>query len=335
MVARARPISQIPVLRTLAVPSTDRVRQPGGALPTLVRMDKTAQATQPAKASVGDLGEFLRSRRARITPEEVGIVSFGARRVPGLRREELAQLAGVSATYYTRLEQGQSNNASESVIDALARALRLDEDERAHLHELARPVPAKRRRARRSDKVQPGTERLIDAMAEIPAVVMNRRSDVLLWNRLGHMLLAGHCDFEAPGRPADRPNLTRMLFLDPHTRELYARWNEEAARAVASLSLLAGRHGDDPELAALIGELSLKSDEFAHLWSKHPVRNCVAGTKHFHHPEVGQLELDFQALELPDRSGQRILTYTAAPDSPSHAAISLLIAGARTADAST
>jgi transcriptional regulator with XRE-family HTH domain len=280
-----------------------------------------------ANATVGDLGEFLRSRRGRITPEDVGIISFGARRVPGLRREELAQLAGVSPTYYTRLEQGQSTNASESVIDAIARALKLDEDERAHLHDLARPAPAKRRRARRPETVPSGAAQLINAMAEVPAVVMGPRSDVLAWNRLAHALLAGHYDFEAPSRPAERPNLTKMLFLDPHTRELYSRWDEEAARAVASLRLLAGRYSDDPELARLIGELALNSNEFALLWSKHPVGNCVSGTKHLHHPVVGDLELEFQMLELPDRSGQRVLTYTATPGSASAAALALLTAG--------
>lgn len=280
-----------------------------------------------ANATVGDLGEFLRSRRGRITPEDVGIISFGARRVPGLRREELAQLAGVSPTYYTRLEQGQSTNASESVIDAIAQALKLDEDERAHLHDLARPAPAKRRRARRPETVPSGAAQLINAMAEVPAVVMGPRSDVLAWNRLAHALLAGHYDFEAPSRPAERPNLTKMLFLDPHTRELYSRWDEEAARAVASLRLLAGRYSDDPELARLIGELALNSNEFALLWSKHPVGNCVSGTKHLHHPVVGDLELEFQMLELPDRSGQRVLTYTATPRSASAAALALLTAG--------
>ena len=257
MVASPPLISQIPGLCILVLPSTDRVTHAPRRAP---RLELMATA---ANASVGDLGEFLRSRRGRITPEEVGIVSFGARRVPGLRREELAQLAGVSPTYYTRLEQGQSTNASESVIDAVARALRLDEDERAHLHDLARPAPAKRRRARRPETAPAGAVQLIHAMADVPAVVMGPRSDVLAWNRLAHSLLAGHHDFEAPRRPADRPNLIRMLFLDPHSRELYSRWDEEAARAVASLGLLAGRYSDDPELARLIGELALNSNEFA------------------------------------------------------------------------
>ena len=272
----------------------------------------------------GTLGEFLRSRRALLTPEDVGIPSYGARRVPGLRREELAQLAGVSPTYYTRLEQGQSNNASESVVDSLARALQLDDDERAHLYDLARPTPAKRRRARRPDSARASTVRLVNAMTEIPAVVLGRRTEVLAWNALGHLLLAGHLDFHAPSRPSDRPNLTRMLFLDAHTRDLYPAWDEEAARAVASLRLVAGRYRDDRELADLVGELALNSDEFAALWSKHPVANCLSGIKRFRHPEVGEFEAEFEALQLPDDSGQRIMTYTATPGSPAEAALRLL-----------
>lgn len=282
-------------------------------------------------SAVGALGEFLRSRRARLSPEDAGIVSYGARRVPGLRREELAQLAGVSATYYTRLEQGQSTNASETVIDAIARALGLDDDERTHLHDLAKPARNKRRRAARPDAARPSTIRLIDAMTDIPAVIMGRRTEVLAWNRLGHALLAGHYDITAPSRPADRPNLTRMLFLDPHTRELYARWDEEAARAVASLRLVAGRNRDDRALADLVGELTLKSDDFAALWSKHPVHNCLSGRKHFHHPEVGDFELEFELLHLPDDSGHRILTYTAIPGTPSDAALRLLAGHAASA----
>ena len=278
----------------------------------------------PTGTPVSELGEFLRSRRAAVSPDDVGVVSYGARRVPGLRREELAQLAGVSATYYTRLEQGHSVNASESVIDALARALRLTDDERVHLHDLARPRPGKRPRAPRPDTARAGTRQLIAAMTGVPAVVLGRRSEVLAWNPLGHALLAGHCDLDAPDRPADRPNLTRMLFLDPHTRELYRRRPEEAARATASLRLIAGRYPDDRELAALVGELSMKSPEFAALWSKHPVAHCTSGTKQLRHPEVGELDLDFEALYLGDEAGHRILTYTAVPGTPSEAALRLL-----------
>ena len=246
----------------------------------------------------GGLSTFLRSRRARLSPEDAGIRTCPPPR-PGLRREELAQLASISATYYTRLEQGQSTGASEAVIDAIARALDLDDDERTHLHDLAKPARNKRRRPVRPDAARPGTVRLINAMADVPAVVMGRRTEVLAWNRLGHALLAGHYDLTAPSRPADRPNLTRMLFLDPHTRDLYAHWDEEAARAVASLRLVAGRYREDRELADLVGELTLKSDAFAALWSKHPVHNCLSGVKLLRHPVVGEVELSFENLVTP------------------------------------
>ncbi len=274
-----------------------------------------------------ELGNFLRSRRAALRPEDVGITSYGRRRVPGLRREELAQLAGVSATYYTRLEQGQSPNASEAVIDAVARALALDEDERAHLHDLARPTRQRRRRAPRPDRAEPSMRQLLAAMTTVPAILLGRRTEVLAWNALGHRLLAGHHNVDAPDRVAERPNMTRMLFLDPHVRDLYPHWDAEAARAVASLRLLAGRFADDRELAELVGELTMKSPEFAGMWARHPVRSCTSGTKTFRHPEVGALELSFEMLHLGDRSGHRLLAYSAEPGSPSEAALGLLRAG--------
>ncbi|KJK56978.1 helix-turn-helix transcriptional regulator [Saccharothrix sp. ST-888] len=272
-----------------------------------------------------ELGEFLRTRRARLLPEDVGLVSYGARRrVPGLRREELAQLAGVSAAYYTRLEQGQSSNASEAVLDALARALRLSDDEHAHLRNLARPSRAKRRPPERPECVRPATKQLIAAMDGVPVLVMDRRSDVLAWNAMGHALVAGHLDPNAPDRPADRPNLQRMLFLDPHTRELYPDWEEEARRAVSSLRLVAGRHADDRRLAELIGELLMKSADFATLWSRHPVRNCISGVKSLHHPVVGAMELDFETLRVADESGHWMLLFSAGPSSPGEAGLRLL-----------
>ncbi|MGP0222531.1 helix-turn-helix transcriptional regulator [Paenarthrobacter sp. NCHU4564] len=272
-----------------------------------------------------ELGEFLRVRRAALQPEDVGLLNYGIRRVPGLRREELAMLAGVSSAYYTRLEQGLSNNASEAVIDAIARALNLTTVERAHLFNLARPGTITRRTLNRADKVRPGTLRLIESMAGTPAVVLGRRSEVLAWNRMGHRLVAGHLDFAAPRKPSTRPNLTRLLFLDHHTRELYSRWQEEAARAVSSLRLVAGRSTGDPELAALVGELTLNSHEFAALWARHPVDNCMSGVKYMHHPEVGDIELHFEVLALPDDSGHRVLMYAADPGTPAAEALQLLI----------
>ncbi|MBM9504064.1 helix-turn-helix transcriptional regulator [Actinacidiphila acididurans] len=272
------------------------------------------------------LGEFLRTRRARLRPEDVGLVSYGARRrVPGLRREELARLAGVSAAYYTRLEQGQSNNASAAVLDALAHALQLSDDEHAHLRNLARPSRTGRRPPERPACARPGTRQLIGAMGTVPAIVLDRRSDILAWNPAGHALIAGHLDFAAPDSHCDRPNLQRLLFLDPHTRELYPRWEEEAKRAVSSLRLMAGRYSDDRRFAELIGELLLKSPEFATLWQRHPVHNCVCGTKSFHHPLVGPLDLSFESLHMPDDSGQWILMYSAEAGSPSDSALRLLL----------
>ncbi|GAA1368745.1 helix-turn-helix transcriptional regulator [Streptomyces beijiangensis] len=270
------------------------------------------------------LGEFLRSRRSRIKPEDVGVASYGMRRVPGLRREELAQLAGVSVTYYTRLEQGQSTRASESVIESLARALSLSEAERAHLHELARPAPSRPRKPAKPARARQGLRLLLDAVGDVPAIVLGVRHEILAWNPLGHLLLAGHLDAAAPSRAADRPNLTRMLFLDPHSRDLYVRWQDEARCAVAALRVIVGRHRDDPELVDLVGELSMNSTEFTMLWSKHTIASHVAGIKQFQHPEVGALELRYESLLLPDDSGHRVLMYFADRGTPSEAALQLL-----------
>ncbi|WP_407316488.1 helix-turn-helix transcriptional regulator [Isoptericola halotolerans] len=263
--------------------------------------------------SSSDLGDFLRSRRAALRPEDVGIRGYGARRVPGLRREELAMLAGVSPTYYARLEQGLSTNASESVIGSLAKALELGPDEQAHLFELARPKRSPRRRAAaKPDRAREGMLRLVRSIPDTPAVILGRRSEVLGWNSLGHRLVGGHLAFDGPELWRDRPNMTRMLFLDEHTKELYKDWGGEAERAVASLRVLSGKNRDDPELTALIGELTVKSPEFCSLWGRHPVHRCVSGVKRFRHPEVGDLDLEFEVLTPPDDSEHRILMYTAA-----------------------
>ncbi|MBH1933806.1 helix-turn-helix domain-containing protein [Streptomyces sp. AV19] len=274
-----------------------------------------------------ELGNFLRTRRALLRPEDVGLPSYGGqRRVPGLRREELALLAGVSTAYYTRLEQGQSVNASDGVLDALARALRLDADEHAHLRNLARPGRATRRPAPRPAGVRPGVRQLAEAMGEVPVVVLDHRYDVLHWNALGHALTGGHLAADAPERPATRPNAQRMLFLDPHARELYPRWELEARRAVAALRLEAGEHPEDRALAELIGELCMKSPEFTALWARHKVLSCTSGTKDFHHPLVGAMTLSYEMLRAPAAEGaaQSVLAYSAEPGSPSEAALRLL-----------
>ncbi|MFC4029891.1 helix-turn-helix domain-containing protein [Streptomyces polygonati] len=271
-----------------------------------------------------ELGQFLRSRRARITPEEAGLVHYGGRRrVPGLRREELAQLAGISVAYYIRLEQGQSLNASDAVLDAIAQVLRLDEEELLHLHSLARQPPRNRRRAR-PEQLRPGIHLLVERMGDVPAIVVGRSSDVLAWNRLAHALLAGHLDFHAPERAADRPNLARLVFLDPHTRELYVDWKRKSRDAVAYLRRSAGQFPDDPQLTALVGELTMQSREFLGLWSSHPVRNCAFSTRDYRHPLVGTLTLTDEMLQLPDDGGQRVVVYTAQPGSPSESALKLL-----------
>ncbi|SFH06892.1 Transcriptional regulator, contains XRE-family HTH domain [Actinopolymorpha cephalotaxi] len=271
-----------------------------------------------------ELGDFLRTRRASLTPEDAGITTWGPRRVPGLRREELAQLAGISVNYYTRLEQGQSTNASDAIIEALARALNLDDAERAHLLTLAHPVATKRRRGARTEMPTAGATALVASMSSVPVLLLGRRNDVLAWNPLGHALLAGHLDLSAPERPETRPNQMRLLFLDPHIRELYRNWDEEAALAVASLRYTAAQYPDDRLLAELIGDLSINSPEFARLWAKHDVRLCSSGTKRLHHPEVGDLDLHYEVLHLPDSHGQRLLTHTPAVGTGSGDALSLL-----------
>lgn len=283
------------------------------------------RATAAHEARADDLGEFLRSRRDRLSPEDVGVPSYGRRRVAGLRREELAQLAGVSVTYYTRLEQGQSQNASDSVIESLARALRLDADETAHLFALARPGMVKRPAVDRPERPNAGARQLLHAMESVPAVLLGRRNDILAWNRAGHLLLAGHLDFEAPTREDDRPNQMRMLFLDPHTRELYRDWEAEATVAVASLRYVAAQFPDDRRLHELVGELNVGSEDFARLWVQHTVQLCTSGTKRLHHPEVGDLDVDYEVLHLPEGDGQRILTHSATPGSSARSALQLLL----------
>ncbi|MCX4095897.1 helix-turn-helix transcriptional regulator [Nocardia sp. alder85J] len=279
---------------------------------------------EPSRQPANELGDFLRTRRAALTPAEVGLTTWGTRRVPGLRREELAQLAGISINYYIRLEQGQSANAGDSIIEALARALRLAEDERAHLYALARPAAARRARSARPETPSPGAVRLLESMRDVPAVLLGRRNDFLAWNPLGHALIASHLDPDSPADPARRPNQMRLLFLDPHTRELYRRWSDEAALAVSSLRYTAADYPDDRLLAELIGDLSIRSPEFATLWARHDVRLCSRGTKLLHHPEIGDLELHYEAMQLPDTHGQRLFTYTAEAGSPSEDALTLL-----------
>jgi len=272
------------------------------------------------------LGEFLRTRRAQLRPADVGIPDFGERRrVPGLRRDELARLAGVGLSYYTRLEQGSSLNASPEVLDALARALGLDEVERAHLHDLAgaaRRVTTRRRPA--PERVGDATRQLLAALGDAPALVLGRRSDVLAWNRTGHALFAGHLEARIPEQPDLRPNMARLVFLDAHTRDLFVDWPKKARNVVGKLRLAAGQHPDDPRLASLIGELTMNSPEFAMMWAEHGVRKWALATYRMHHPVVGRMELNLQSLPVPQEDGQRIVVATAGADTASAAALSLL-----------
>lgn len=271
------------------------------------------------------LGDFLQSRRARLSPGDAGLRSYGERRrVPGLRREELAQLAGVSVSYYARLEQGQSANASDEVLDALARALRLDADEQAHLRDLARPRRGRAARRPRAERPDPALRRLVEAMTGVPAVLSGRSGDVLAWNRLAHALLAGHLDLTAPERPSDRPNIARMVFLDAHTRELFVDWPAKARAVVAHLRMMAGRYPEDPGLTALIGELTVGGLEFARFWARHPVRTCEPATLVLRHPVVGRLTVEQQVLVAPAEPDQFLVTITAEPGSPDEAALTLL-----------
>lgn len=272
-----------------------------------------------------ELGEFLKSRRAALRPEEVGITPYPSRRrVTGLRREELAMLANVSITHYTRLEQGRSTSVSDGLLKAIARTLRLTDDETVHLTDLARPATAPRPAPAPVVHASASARQLLAAMTDVPALILDRRNDLLAWNPLGHALLAGHLAPDSPGTPAGRPNLVRMLFLDQQYRALYVDWHDQAQLAVASLRLVAGRHPGDRALAELIGQLAMNSDEFSSLWARHPVRTCTSGVKQLRHPGVGMMELSFENLIIPGSSGQHLITYTAEPGSPSEAALRLL-----------
>ncbi|MEV5102753.1 helix-turn-helix transcriptional regulator [Streptomyces massasporeus] len=273
----------------------------------------------------GELGDFLRSRRARIQPAEVGLPSYGRRRVPGLRREEVAQLAGVSVDYYVRLEQGRgpgapsrtrSGGVSDAVLDAIARVLRLDEAEHEYLRVVARP--------RRQDghgpaapRVRPGVQLLLDGMDRNPAYVLDHRMDVLAWNPLADAVLGfgGAGDLSLP----------RRLFLDPAARELYPDWAEVTAQTVAHLRLQAGHHPGDPATGELVAELARASEEFRRLWVDHLVKPCDHGVKLLRHPVAGLLTLPYETLTIPAAPDQTIVVYT--PEPGSETAERLLLLG--------
>ncbi|MFD3726504.1 helix-turn-helix domain-containing protein [Streptomyces sp. NPDC058671] len=270
-----------------------------------------------------ELSEFLRSRRARLKPQDVGLPEYGRhRRVPGLRREELAQLAGVSVAYYTRLEQGHGRNVSMEVLDAIARALRLSDTERAHLTHLAKPTVKKRQRAAiaRPQRVRASLTQLLDSLEGVPAFVLGRRLDILAWNRMARALIGDFAAWE----PAER-NMPRMIFLDPNARDLYVDWESKAVEVVSVLRLYAGCYPDDPLLLALVGELSVRSEEFRSLWAAHTVTDKGHGTKRLRHPLVGELTLSYESLKVAGDDPDLVLvTYHAEPGTASADALRLL-----------
>jgi transcriptional regulator with XRE-family HTH domain len=267
-----------------------------------------------------DIAEFLTSRRARVTPEQAGLPSWGSRRVKGLRREEVASLAGVSVEYYKRLERGSAGGVSDSVLEALARALQLDDAERAHLFDLARaanPVAPKRRRPAQQ-RVRPVVLRILESMTA-PAIVRNSRVDYLAANDLGRALYAPL--FQSREQPA---NSARFTFLDPAAKEFYVDWERTAKDLVAHLRSEAGRSPYDRGLSGLVGELSTRSDEFRTWWAQHNVRYHRTGSKRLRHPVVGELELEYEVMDVSADDGLTIAVYSAEPSSRSAEALDLL-----------
>ena len=277
-----------------------------------------------------DVRDFLVSRRAKVTPERAGLPAYGGnRRVPGLRREEVAMLAGVSVDYYNRLERGNLAGASESVLESIARALLLDEAEREHLFDLARAagpgLPSRRRAG--APAVRESLRAIIDAVTDGAAQLRNGRGDIVAANALTRELFA--MIFEAPGAP----NHSRFLFLDPRARDFHPNWEKIAADNAAVLRTAAGRNPYDRGLSDLVGELSTRSEEFRTYWAQHNVRLHYTGTKVFNHPEVGLIELSYNSLELPADPGLAMTIYTAEPGSANAEKLRLLATLAATREA--
>lgn len=268
-----------------------------------------------------ELGEFLKTRRARLTPADVGLpVYTGARRVPGLRREEVALLAGMSVEYYTRIERGSFTAISDSVLDGIAHALHLDDAEQAHLRTLAgtpsgrlpRRPPARRR-------VRPSIQRVLDAMPLTPAFVLSPRTDILATNTLGRAV--NQPLHESQG---EHVNHARYLFLDRRSAEFWRDWAKIADQTVATMRAEAGRNPFDRDITDLVGELATRSDEFRTRWATHNVRLHTHGTKRIHHPLVGDLDLPYETIPLPADPGQSLLIYTPDPHSRTQEALNLL-----------
>jgi transcriptional regulator with XRE-family HTH domain len=277
--------------------------------------------------SRSEIRDFLTSRRAKIKPEQVGLPTFGTRRVPGLRREEVATLAGVSVDYYNRMERGNLAGASDSVLHAVAEALRLDKAERAHLYDLARASQpsAKPRRHSKKEDVRPSVQWMLDSMTGSAAIAENARLDALATNQLARALYSDL--FQSVGH---RANFARFIFLDPRSQDFYVDWERAARESVALLRLEAGRNPYDPALSGLIGELSTRSEEFRSRWATHDVRLHTKGEKRFNHPVIGELELSYNRLELAADPNLTIVAYTAEPGTKSAEVLGLLASWAAT-----
>ncbi|MGW0870147.1 helix-turn-helix domain-containing protein [Streptomyces sp. NPDC002740] len=266
-----------------------------------------------------ELSEFLRTRRARLKPEDVGLPDFGRhRRVPGLRREELAQLAGVSVAYYTRLEQGNGRNVSAEVLDSIARALRLSDAEHAHLTHLAKPKHKKKQSAP-PQQVRGPLRQLLDTMDSVPAYLIGRRTEILGWNRMAAAVFGDWAEL-----PVAERNWARLVFLRPDYRDLFVDWEQKAIDIVCALRMDAGCYPDDPRLSALVGQLSVKSEDFRRLWATHDVKEKSHGVKLLRHPLVGELSLNFEGFRLMGDGEQTMVTYHADPGSASAEALRLL-----------
>jgi transcriptional regulator with XRE-family HTH domain len=279
-----------------------------------------------------EIREFLTSRRERLTPAKAGLPDFGGRRrVKGLRREEVALLAGMSTEYYVRLERGNGSGVSEAVLDGISRALQLDEAEHAHLYDLVRAAnqgasPGRRRAPSRPQQVNANVLQLVEAMHDVPVFVQNGRLDAVATNRLGAALFSEM--FVMPQRPM---NAARFTFLDPRAQSFYRDWHGNARGIVALLRAEAGRSPHDRALTDLVGELATRSEVFRTLWAAHDVRVHRTGSKNVHHPVVGDLDLTFEAMDLTSAPGLQLLAFSAAPGSPSHDGLRLLASWAATA----
>ncbi|CAI9400684.1 helix-turn-helix transcriptional regulator [Nocardioides sp. T2.26MG-1] len=262
----------------------------------------------------GPLGEYLRARRAQVSPESAGVPTYGVRRVPGLRREEVATLAGMSVDYYVRLEQGRERNPSAQVLAALSQVLRLDDDARQHLYALAGQAPGPARPAA-PERVDPELLRLMGLWPDTPAIVLGRAYDVLAGNPLAYALFEG---FE------QGPNLLLKIFLDPGARTFYPDWEQVARYTVAGLRLLEGRTPDDLRIREVVAQLSSRSPAFVEMWGRHEARGQRLASKRFHHPEVGDLTLRISAFDVRSAPGQELIVYHAEPGSRSAEALALL-----------